>query len=255
MIRRAVIGLAAAGALFAAAAQGEVDPSRQSINITSTGKVTAKADLAIVFLTPRSSAPLAADALDQNKKKVGEISAKLAALGYKEPQVKWSGHRFSPSGQGMYYGPGQRPTGFDVYNNLYVTIEGAELKNLSDFNAKMGTLLDELSKLGAQPSMMAISPMSMGGASVVAFTLKDAAQYEREAYQQAIDKARPIADEIAKRMKVQITGVAGVNSSSMNRIMTAGPINPLDELPYEYISSSLEEVPIRVRVDVRYAYK
>jgi hypothetical protein len=31
--------------------------------------------------------------------------------------------------------------------------------------------------------------------------------------------------------------------------------NPLAEVPYEYFSSSMDEVPIRVRVDVRYTYK
>jgi hypothetical protein len=30
---------------------------------------------------------------------------------------------------------------------------------------------------------------------------------------------------------------------------------PLEEVPYEYVSSSMDEVPVRVRVDVRYSYK
>ena len=29
----------------------------------------------------------------------------------------------------------------------------------------------------------------------------------------------------------------------------------LDEIPYEYLSSSLEEVPIRVNIGVQYGYK
>ncbi|HET8546849.1 MAG TPA: SIMPL domain-containing protein [Bryobacteraceae bacterium] len=254
MICRTILsGVAGAAMLFATPAVVESEPTL--ISVASTGKAVAKPDLAVVFLSARSSAPLAADALEQNKKKVQEMSARLTAMGYKDGQVRWSGHRFSPAGQGMYYPGGQRPTGFDVYNNLFVLIEGTELKNLNDFNAKVSTLLDELSKLGASPNMMPISSMSMGGASVVAFSLKDAAAAEREAYQQAMDRARPIAEDIAKRMKVQITGIASVNSTSMGRMVVGGPPNPLDELPYEYISSSIDEVPVRVRLDVRFSYK
>jgi hypothetical protein len=61
-----------------------------------------------------SPAPLAADALDQNRKKVQEVRKRLAAMGYRESQVRFPGGRFSPAGQGICYGGGQRPTGFDV---------------------------------------------------------------------------------------------------------------------------------------------
>ena len=244
---------------FSAAAVAQttdaVDPARPLIIVNSSGKTVAKPDVAVVFVSARSSAPLAADALSQNTKKVQEVTQKLVAMGYKETQVRWTGNRFSPAGQGMYYGPGQRPTGFDVYNNLYVTIEGSELKNLMDFNGKVSTLIDELAKLGATPSTMPMPGLSMGGASIVAFCVKDASQYERQAYLEALDRSRPMAEEIAKRMKVKLTDVASVNAIPMQRgVMMGGPPNPLDELPYEYISSSFDEVPIRVRVDVRYSY-
>ena len=240
--------------LCALAAVAQTSEPRPTISVSSVGKVSARADLGVVFLSTRTSAPLAADALEQNNKKVKEVQAKLSALGYTESQIHFSGNRFSPAGQGMYYAGGQRPTGFDVYNNLYVYIEGADLKDLGALNAKLSTLLDELSKLGATPASMPISSASMGGSSVVAFTVKAPAAYERQAFQQALDKARPIADDIAQRMKVQITGIEGVNSSPIAR-PTSGFPTPLDEIPYEYFSSSIEDVPIRVNISVRYTYK
>jgi uncharacterized protein YggE len=233
----------------------EPDTLKPTISVASSGKVTAKPELAIVFLSTRSSAPLAADALDQNRKKVQDVKARLTAMGYKERQVRYSDSRFSPAGQGMYYSGGQRPTGFDVYTNFYVFLDAEDLKNVDEFNTKVSLLLDELSKLGASPSAMPISSMSMGGASVIAFTVKDASAYEKEAYVQAMDKSRSVADDIARRMKVQITGVEAVNSSTLTRTAMVGPSSPLDDLPYEYLSSSMSEVAIRVRVDVRYAYK
>ena len=101
-----------------------------------------------------------------------------------------------------------------MYNNLYVFIEDTDLKDLAQLNAKAGTLMDEMSKVGAAPVNSPISPMSMGGASVLAFTIKDSTRAEREAYLQALEKARPIADDIARRMKVQITGIESVSMNS-----------------------------------------
>ena len=69
-----------------------------------------------------------------------------------------------------------------------------------------------------------------------------------------MDKSRPIADDIARRMKVQITGIESVTSAEQARVQEQFA-NPLDEVPYQYFSSSLEEVPIRVSLTVRYTYK
>lgn len=226
---------------------------KPTISVSSTGKVSAKPDLAVVFLNIKSTAPLAADALSQNGKKVEEAKSRLATLGYKDEQVKFSGNRFAPAGGGMFYG-GQRPTGFDVYNFVFVYLNGPELKDVSLLNGRVSTVLDEMGKVGASPSETPISRVSLGGASVVAFTVKDPSAYEKEAYLQAMEKARPIADDIARRMKVQITGIDSVTSVGQARIQEQFP-NPLDELPYQYFSSSTEEVPIRVSLTVRYSYK
>jgi len=231
------------------------ESQKPAISVASTGKATAKADLAIVFMTIHSSSPLAADALEQNNKKVQAVRDRLTALGYKEDKVKFSGNRFAPAGgPGFYYGGGQRPTGFDVSNNVFVYIEGPELSDLQQFNSRASSLLDELSKLGASPFEMPISRISMGGSSVVAFTVKDPSAFEKQAYQQAMEKSRPTADDIARRMKVQIIGIDSVTTMAEPRIQEQFA-NPLDEVPYRYLSSSLDEVPVRVSVTVRYSFK
>jgi hypothetical protein len=44
--------------------------------------------------------------------------------------------------------------------------------------------------------------------------------------------------------------------NSQNRGMyMGGPASPLDELPHEFFSSSLDEVPVRVTWGVRYALR
>ncbi len=215
--------------------------------------MSAKPDSAVLFLNIKSTAPLAADALSQNNKKIEEVKSRLVALGYKDDKVKFSGHRFAPAGGGMFYG-GQRPTGFDVNNFVSVYLDGPKLKDVNLLNTRVSTVLDELGKLGASPSEAPISRISLGGASVVAFTVKDPSPYEKEAYLQAMEKARPIADDIARRMKVQVAGIDSVTSAAQPRIQEQFA-NPLDELPYQYFSSTIEEVSIRVSLTIRYSYK
>jgi uncharacterized protein YggE len=245
----------AIGTLGFGAPQAQTNP-KPSISVNAEGKAIAKADVAIVFMTVRSTSPLAADALEENNKKVQEVKARLTSLGYKDEQIKFSGNRFAPTGERVYYAPGQRPTGFDVYNNVSIYLDPQLLNDVTQFNARVSSLLDELSKAGAAPTNTPISSMSMGGSSVVAFSIKDPAPYERQASLQALEKARSLADEIARRMKVQITGVEYTYVSPAGR---SGPQfqagTPLEEVPYEYFSSSMDEVPVRVRVDVHYTYK
>jgi uncharacterized protein YggE len=226
---------------------------KPTLSVSSSAKVTAKADLAIVFMTIRSTSPLAADALDQNNKKVQAVRDRLTALGFKEDQIKFSGNRFAPAGGRVVAYGDQRPTGFDVTNNLFVYLEGSDLKDLQQFNTRLGGLLDELSKLGAAPLNVPISTISMGSTSVVAFTVKDPTALEKQAYQQAVDNARPLADVIAHHMHVQITGVSSVSlQQGMNQARFESSI---PEIPFPYLSSSLDEIPIRVSVYVSYYYQ
>jgi uncharacterized protein YggE len=248
-----VAGLGA-GTLYAQQTPANPKPT---IGVTSTGKTSAKPDVAIVFLSVRSTSPLAADALEQNNKKIQEVKTRLTALGYKDEQVRFTGNRFAPSGAGIFYPGGQRPTGFDVYNNFYVYLDPALLNDIAQFNARVGALLDEASKAGAAPDNTPISNMSMGGSSIVVFALKDPAPYEKQAMLQALEKARSDADEIAAHMKVQITGIESTSTTSTGRsgVMAGMPASPLDDVPYAYFSSSIDEVPVRVNVSVRYTFK
>ncbi len=243
--------------LFIAVGAGTLNAQQKQtplIIVNSTGKVAAKADVAIVFMAIHTTSPLAADALEQNNKKVQAAKERLAAMGYKEDQVKFSGNRFAPAGGGMVIYGRERPTGFDVTNNLSVYLDGPELGDLQQFNAKVGGLLDELSKLGASPLEMPISRISMGGSSIVAFSVKDPSALMKQAYQQALEKARPVAEDIARRMKVQITGIDSVSVMPPPQIQQ--PLgSPTEEIPYQFLSSSLDEVPVRVSLVVHYSYK
>jgi uncharacterized protein YggE len=245
----AILWVPGAGLLPAQVAQ----PPRISVN--SFAKVKARPDLAIIFLTVHTTAPLAADALDQNNRRVQAIKERLAALGYKEDQVKFSGNWFAPAGgRTVAYGD-QRPTGFDVSVNLLIYIDGPELKDSQQFNSRVSGLLDEMSKLGASAGNMPIYPFSPGTTSIVAFTLKDPSALEKQAFQQAWEKARPMAEDIARDMNVKITGIESV-SAGQQQNPNADRLDSFGiDLPYKYLSSSVNEVSVRVNLYVQYYYK
>jgi uncharacterized protein YggE len=225
------------------------------LSVSVQGKVNAKADLAIVFMSVRSTAPLAADALEENNQKLQRIKGRLTALGYKDEQIRIGGGRFGPSGGGAYYAGGQRPTGFDAYNSIFIYIEGPEINDAAQFSKRVSALLDELSKEGATASNFSNVNIAMGGGSEVIYSIKDPAPYEKQATQQALDKAQPLAEEVAGRMKVNLTGVSSMSVSPAGRAAAGVPAATLDEIPYEYFSSSVDAVPVQVHVSITYTYK
>jgi uncharacterized protein YggE len=241
-------------ALGAGPLLGQTQPEfRNFISVSSTGKVKAKPDVCVAVLEVRSAAPLAADALQQNEKKASEVAAKLKELGVEGEGIRFSGNQFTPSGGGRVYMPGgQRPTGFEVYNVIEVRMKNPDLSNFEAISKKVATLLDELGKIGAGILPPDLSRFSMGGSSAVYFAVERAEEYEKQAYEKAIERARPIAEEIAKKMGVKVTGIHSVQS-------TGGVTAPRPpggyEFEFSHFASSPEDLAVRATVVVNFSFK
>jgi uncharacterized protein YggE len=222
------------------------------ISISSSGKVMVKSDVCLTVLEMRSSAPLAADALQQNDKRVSEIAAKLKELGLKTSEIHWSGNQFSPSGGGrIYMAGGQRPTGFEVYNVLEMRMKNPDLTNMDKFLTRIASLLDELGKLGVGMLSPDLSRYSLGGSSAVSFALENPEVYEKQAYEIAIERAKPIAEQIAQKMGVKLTGIHSVHASATS---PARPVGGYD-IGYTYIASSPDDLSVRANVVVNFSFK
>lgn len=222
------------------------------ISVSMSGKVRAKPDLCLALLEMRSSAPLAADALQQNEKKVADITTKLKELGIKDSEIHWAGNQFSPSGGGRMYMPGgQRPTGFEVYNILEIRMKNPDLSNPEKFLARMASLLDELGKIGAGMLSPDLSRYSLGGSSAIAFAVENPEAYEKQALDNAIERAKPIAEQIAQKMGVKLTGIHSVQS---NATSPARPIGGY-EIEYAYIASSPDDLFVRTNAVVHFSFK
>lgn len=228
--------------------------SAKYISVSSMGKVKVKPDACVLLLEVRSTSPLASDALQQNNKKLAEVTAKMKEMGIKEEDTKWSGNQFTPAGGGRYYMPaGQRPTGFDVYNTLQVRMRDVSPANPDELFKKVATTLDELGKIGVSVMSFDISRISLGGASTVIFTLQHPEEYEKQANEMAIEKAKPVAEDLAKKMGVKVTGVHSVQSSFPR--LPERPYGGGTELDFIYFSSSPDELTVKANMVVNFSFK
>ena len=252
-----IVGVLVYAIAPARAAAPKTDTETESakyISVSTLGKVKAKPDACVLLLEVRSTSPLASDALQQNAKKVTEVSAKMKELGFKEEDTKWSGNQFTPAGGGRYYMPaGQRPTGFDVYNTLQVWMRNVSSANPEELFKKVAATLDELGKIGVSVMSYDISRISLGGASTVIFTLQHPEEYEKQAYEMAIEKARPVAEDLAKKMGVKVTGVHSVQSSIPR--LPERPYGGGTELDFVHYSSSPDELTVRANMVVNFSFK
>ena len=86
-----IVGMLVCSLVPARAAVPKTEAETESakyISVSSLGKVKAKPDACVLLLEVRSTSPLASDALQQNAKKVAEVTAKMKELGFKEEDRK-----------------------------------------------------------------------------------------------------------------------------------------------------------------------
>ena len=247
---------AALALLFSAALAGMAraqEPRPHFITVNSTGSVLARPDMGILVMAVQSTAPLAADAVAENTKKVKDVQSALAALGYAPGRFKISPAALSRAGN-PYYAPG-RPsiTGIVASQFVYVFFEGAELSNPAELNGKVAAVIDALGKAGAVPSAGPFRSPSQPQGAMVVYTVKDPANDEDRALQEALADARTKAQAIAKRLRVQITGLSSINSFVQS--YTGQLSGQLEGLPYRYYSMESDEIKISERVNLAYNFK
>ena len=232
-------------------AWADTDELDKVIAVSTTGSVKAMPDVAMILLEVRSTSPLAANALEENNNKRAAVITKLGELGLPDDQVEFSANQFTPAGGGRYIPGGQRATGFDVYATLKIKVPIAG-QSFEELGGRLAAVLDELSKAGAATLSRDISMYSLGGSSAVVFTLKDPSEQENAAYEKAIFRAKPVAERIAKKMGVRITGVQSVKSSMPTRPVRPYPGAGL--LDYAHLSTSPDELTIKANVTVNFSF-
>ena len=255
-MRKRLLVHGASALLFSAALAGMArarEPRPHFVTVSSMGSVLARPDTGILVMTVQSTAPLAADAVAENTKKVKDVQSALAALGYAPSRFKIAPAVLSRAGN-PYYPPG-RPsiTGIMASQFVYVFFEGAELSNPAELNGKVAAVIDAMGKAGAVPSTGPFRSPSQPQGALVVYTVKDPANAEDRALQEAMADARARSQAIAKRLHVQITGLSSINS--FVQPYTGQVSGQMEGLPYNSYSMESDEIKISERVNLVYNFK
>ena len=231
------------------------------ITVSRAGTAFAKPDLGILTMAIRSSEPLVEEATSDNVNKAKAVETALAGLGYSPDQYKITSVAFGQDGAGMQYVQPNRaaPMGYEVSQYIYVYFAGPELGDVTQLGEKEAAVIEALRKAGAVPASPSpagrIYP-SQSQAAMVVYTIKDSDRYEREALQQALQRAREAAHDVARTMQVHIVRLDSVRTGFLARAypMRNG-LAPLEGLPYRFYSPTSDEVQISANATLNYIFK
>jgi uncharacterized protein YggE len=230
------------------------------ITVSRGGDAYAKPDLGILVMSIQSTSPLADEAVSQNADKAQAVENALAGLGIAPAGYKLTSVAFAQAGAGMPRFPGQGEiTGYTVTQDIYVFFEAAELSDVAVLTKKTGAVIEALRKAGAVPANAGLQAgLGIPGAqgALIIYTIKDATQYEHEALEMAIRRARDAAQDIATALGVQITGLRNVEHGGLSgSIIPRNGASPLVGLEYHWFSTKSDELDIHANATVQYDFK
>lgn len=200
-----VLGLALYyGALAVAEWKNIGDRDTFSISVSGEGSVFLKPDIATIYLTVTTQAPLLQDAARENTGKNNKIIAFLKSKGVEEKDIKTTSYNVSPQYQydnrpcsGNICPPNSPPkiVGYEVNNSVEVKVRQLDA---------LGGILDGAVGAGAN---------NVSGPN---FTVDDESVAKDAARKIALEKAIVKAEILAREMGVSLVRVAGYSESGNN---------------------------------------
>jgi uncharacterized protein YggE len=165
------------------------DIPTRSINVTGTGRVSVRPDLADLRLGVTVTAPAAKAAREQSAAVMSEVIASLKSLGIADRDLRTSIVSVSPAYDYSSNSNPPRLTGY-TFTNLVAAI-------IRDVN-QVGDAIDAALTAGAT------------NVDQLAFRVEDPSDAQRRAREAAMAEARATAEELAGAAGVSITGVASI---------------------------------------------
>lgn len=223
------LGLAAAPAL---SAPTDAAFAATTVNLSATGEVSAAPDRATLSLGVSAQASTAAQALNDNSRKMAQVIAALRAQGAPERDIRTSSLSVEPQ-YVFTQGQPQRLTGYQARNQVTVTVQDM---------GKIGPLLDTAVGAGANE----VSGLSFG--------IKDP--------QQAEDQARLDAVKALKAKAELYAQATGYRVARLVSLSEGGGFSPQPFALNEVVMTAARKTPtpiaagdLVVRVQVSAVYE
>ena len=164
-------------------------PPQRLINVTGTGTVYLKPDVAYINIGVHTELATAAEAVADNNLQTQKVIAALKTFGLKEADIRTAYFSIYPSVQYDPQTSERRGTTYVVDNSVYVTVRDIE---------KLGDLLDATLSAGAN------------SVNSIQFDVEDKSDATKEARDAAVKDAKQQAEELA--------GAAGIKLGDLQRI-------------------------------------
>jgi uncharacterized protein YggE len=229
------------------------------ITVSRSGEAYAKPDLGILVMSIQSTSPIANEAVAANGQKAKAAESALASLGLSPTGYQITSVTFGQAGGPRF--PGQPDiTAYQATQYVYVFFEAADLNDVAHLTQKSAAAIEALRKAGAVPANAGpqFGPVFPGApGALMIYSIKDPTQYEHQALQVAIARARDAAQDVAAGTGVQITGLRNVQSSFLagsNVTPRSGP-SPLTGLKYRWYTTKSDELEIIANATVEYDFK
>jgi len=178
--------------------QSKMQETENTITVSDTGTIYAKPDLAVATASVISEDTTVADALSANTKKMNAVIAAVKTEGVEENDLKTTSFNISPRYEWRdqtYYYSGERVlVGYEVTQSLQIKIRDLE---------KAGMIIQKATDAGANE----ISDLQ--------FTIDNEDELKKQAREQAIDKVKSKAEELAKELGIKLLGISNFSETGV----------------------------------------
>src|SRR4030042_2655752 len=181
---------------FAIDVKNKLEATENPLTVSETGTVYTKPDLAIAYFSVVTEATTVAKAMEENTKKMNDVISFIKEQGVEEKDLKTTTFNISPRYEWH---------DTDTYSGKRVLV-GYEITQTLE------TKIRDLSKVGV---------IIEGGTSVGAnevsdlqFTVDKQDALKKQAREEAINKAKAKAEELAKKLGVTLIRISNFNHSA-----------------------------------------
>jgi hypothetical protein len=177
---------------------GQGIEAKNTITVSDSGEIYAEPDLAITSFSVVTEAKTVAEAMSENTKKMNAVIAVVKGQGVEEKDLKTINFNISPHydyyGVSSIYPSGKRVlVGYDITQTLQVKIRDLE---------KVGNIIQAAIDNGSNE------------ASDLQFTIDQQDELKKQAREEAINKAKAKAEELADQLGVKLVRITNFSESN-----------------------------------------
>ena len=179
--------------------KNKLEETENTITVSDTGTIYAKPDLAVANFSVVVEAKTVGEAMSENTQKMNAVISFIKEQGVEEKDLKTTAFNISPRyewyDKDQYFPSGKRVlAGYELLQTLEVKIRDME---------KIGLIIEGGTSAGANE------------VSDLRFVVDNQEELKKQAREQAINKAKIKAEELAKQLGIKLVRISNFSESAV----------------------------------------